>query len=253
MQQSYPDYLYLLQELMNRQQGFYQGHLPQGTCEQCDSRRPIVESCASPKENGCYEPCDNHNTEHKKHNAKELEFLSKHLLDQMNCKCKCEYKIDCRCDHKTAALFLTSSQTQCVGKCNTAKPVLFDRCHIDKCISIGPGGQKIFVEESGIYEFKLTLQVFIPGKGGCPYCENKCNFRTFMAVNGCPLEESNQAVYIEKGTKFVLCNEYMVHLKKGDCVSAFIASDDEKAEIQAMITCDGEPFVPSAKLSVVKL
>lgn len=192
--------------------------------------------------------------DHKPPKKKEPEgFCKTHTVGHPQAQCKCEYKVDFHCDHKPAALFVSSSRTQHIHCCDKPQYVTFDRCHIDKCFYVSPCTTKVFAEETGLYQINVSLQVSLPLGEDFNCYDGRYNFRTFLAINDCPLEESSQVEYLQHGLKTTLVNQYMAFLQCGECVSVLISSNHPKAQIQALCTCEEEPFVPSAKLIMVKV
>lgn len=180
-------------------------------------------------------------------------FCCSHNLDKVNANCSCEYKVDVHCNHKEAALFMSSSKTQCIHCVDKPQCVHFDRCHIDRCFFVQPGGSKFFVKESGLYKLDTTLMVALPCGEDFNCYDGRFNIRTYLSVNDCPLPESAQAEYLQHGLKTTLVNQYLAFLEIGQCISVFMASNHPSAQIQALCTCEGEPFIPSAKFIATKL
>ena len=138
----------------------------------------------------------------------------------------------------------SDSTTQTAAVINTAYPITFDTTDMSYGVSIGSPTSRVYVENSGVYNFQFSAQLDNTS-GGVVLAVIWCR------VNGADVPRSAGRVRIkDNNSEAVPAWNYVLELNAGDYFELVWAADDTALQIQADAATGLHPAVPSVILTV---
>jgi hypothetical protein len=132
--------------------------------------------------------------------------------------------------------------TQTANTINTGYPVVFDDTEISNGVTIGSPASQIVVDQSGFYQFDVSLEVEATSNKGVVY--------VWFRKNGNDIPKSSRSNTITNGDVFAVSSTIQISLAANDYVEIVWAVSAAGIQLRANATPTVGPSVASVLLSV---